>query len=38
MVLMSYTPQCTYIKTLMVSIRWYLGFLEGQLGVPVGGI
>ena len=28
----SYTPQCTCIKGLMVSIRWYLGFLTGQLG------
>ena len=25
-------PQCTSIKGLMVSIRWYLGFLKGQLG------
>ena len=25
----SYTPQCTSIKGLMVSIRWYLGSLKG---------
>ena len=31
-------PQCTSIKGLMISIRWYLGFLEGQLGVLVSGI
>ena len=28
----SQTPQCTSTKGLMVSIRWYLGFLQGQLG------
>ena len=25
------TPQCTSIKGLMVSSRWYLGFLQWQL-------
>ena len=28
----TYTPQCTSIKRLIVSIRWYLGSLKGQLG------
>ena len=28
----SYTPQCTSIQGLVVSIRWYLGFLERPLG------
>ena len=27
----TYLPQCTSIKGLLVSIRWYLGFLKGQL-------
>ena len=26
---LTYTPQCTAIKGLMVSIRWYLGSLKG---------
>ena len=26
------TPECTSIRGLMVSIRWYLAFLKGQLG------
>ena len=28
----TYTPQCTSIKGLMVSIRWYFWCLEGWLG------
>ena len=32
----AYTPQCTSTKNLMVSIRWYLGFLNGQLGAAGG--
>ena len=28
----AYTPQCTSIKGFMVSIRWCLGFLKGELG------
>ena len=28
----TWTPQWTSIQGLMVSIRWYLGFLQGQLG------
>ena len=28
----TYTPQCTSIKGLMVSSRWYLGCLRGYLG------
>ena len=28
----TYTPRCTSIERLMVSIRRYLGFLKGQLG------
>ena len=34
---LSYTPQCTSIKGLVVSIRWYLGFFKRQLGVLVSG-
>ena len=30
-------PQCTTIKGLLVSIRWYLGFHNGQLGGPNTG-
>ena len=29
----SHTHECTSIKGRMVCIRWYLGFLNGQLGV-----
>ena len=28
----TYTPRCTSSKDLMASLRWYLGFLEGQPG------
>ena len=28
----TYTPRCTSIKGLMISIGWYLGFLNGRLG------
>ena len=31
----AYTPQCTSIGDSMVSMRWYLGCLERQLGVLV---
>ena len=34
-VLPTSTRQCTYIKRLLVSMGWYLGCLEGQLGVLV---
>ena len=27
--ILTWTPQCTSIKGLMVSIRWYLGSLKG---------
>ena len=27
--LSTYTPECNSIKGLMVSIRWYLGYLKG---------
>ena len=30
------TPQCTSIKGLIVSIRWYLGYLKGYLGSAGG--
>ena len=32
----AYSTQCTTIKGIMVSIRWYLGCLEGQFGGVLG--
>ena len=33
MELTTYTPECTCIKDLMVSIRWYLGSFKEQTGI-----
>ena len=35
--LYAYTPQCTSIRGLVDSIRWYLGYLKGQSGGGGGG-